>query len=215
MLLKRKAMNDNAINILISGVGGQGVLLASEIVAVVFVKAGYDVKMSATSGMSQRDGAVYSHIRIGKNIHSPLIPEGQVDILVAMELSEVAGWIGYLKKQSLVLLLNKQISCGKFKPGSCVHINSLKEKLMKKCTRVLEISYDKIHRELKNIRTVNIFMLGVLSNNLPVKKKYWLKTIREKVPPQTRGLNLFSFELGRRKLGNNEVFKDVCSRIKL
>jgi len=207
-------MNRGTINILIIGVGGQGVLLASEIAAVTFAMAGYDVKMSAAGGISQRGGTVYSHIRIGEKIYSPLIPAGKADILVAMELSEISGWLRYLKKQCLVILLNKQILSRKITSGLYKYIDNLKDEVRIRCKRVLEITYNEIDRDFKNRKTANIFMLGALSNYFSVRKEYWLKAIKEKVSFQMRDLNLASFDLGRRKFRDNSVFKDVRRKMK-
>lgn len=195
-------MKENTINILIAGVGGQGVLLASNVASETFVKAGYDVKMSAVRGMAQKGGPMLSHLRIGKKIHSPLISKGEANILVGMELVEATRSIEYLERDGLIILLDRKILPSIVASGVYRYPKNLKKEIKKRCKSVLEISYDEIVKELKDIKMANMFMLGVLSNYFSVRKEYWLKTIKEKVPLQMRDLNLTAFELGRRKFPN-------------
>jgi indolepyruvate ferredoxin oxidoreductase beta subunit len=192
-------MKDKVTNILISGVGGQGILLASQIVAEAFVSADYDVKTSVALGMSQRVGSVCSHIRAGKKIYSPLISKGDAEIVIAMELLEIATWLGYLKRNGLVILLDRLIMSGIIKPSLYEYINNLKD-LIRKNTRYLsKISDTEISNELNDIKTANMFMLGTLSCYLPIKEKHWLAAIKKIVPPNTKKLNLVAFKLGQRK----------------
>lgn len=184
--------------------GGQGVLLASNVASETFVKAGYDVKMSAVRGMAQEGGPMLSHLRIGKKIHSPLISKGEANILVGMELVEAIRSIEYLERDGLIILLDRKILPSIVASGVYRYPKNLKKEIKKRCKSVLEISYDEIVKELKDIKMANMFMLGVLSNYFLVRKEYWLKTIKEKVPLQIRDLNLTAFELGRRKFPNNK-----------
>ena len=146
--------------------------------------------------MAQRGGSVISHIRIGKKIFSPLVSKEEADILVAMELKEACRCVEYIRPGSLMMFLE----------GPREYPEDLKNKIKKRCKKVLEISYSEITNCLKNIKTVNIFMLGALSNYFSIKKEYWSRAIREKVPLETRDLNLAAFELGRKKFHNNKKF---------
>jgi indolepyruvate ferredoxin oxidoreductase beta subunit len=195
----------NAANILVVGVGGQGILLASRIMAETFTKAGYDVKMSCTLGMSQRGGSVCSHIRIGEKIYSPLIPEGEADILVGMELLEVSRWLKYLKRQTSIILLDREIYPNTVNSKIHKYPKDLKDEIQKCCKKFLTISYNEIANDLRDIKTANMFMLGILSNRFLIKKKYWLEAIKEEVPPRMKNLNLGAFELGRKKFSKNRL----------
>lgn len=192
-------MKDKITNILISGVGGQGILLASQIVAEAFVRADYDVKTSVALGMSQRAGSVCSHIRAGKKIYSPLISKGDAEIVIAMELLEIATWLEYLKRDGLVMLLDRLIISGIIKPSLYEYISNLKDSIRKNTRYLYEISDTETSKELKDIKTANIFMLGALSSYLPIKEKHWLAAIKKTVPQNTKKLNLVAFELGQRK----------------
>jgi indolepyruvate ferredoxin oxidoreductase beta subunit len=92
------------INVLIVGVGGQGILLTSELLSEAAMEAGYDVKKSEVHGMAQRGGVVSSHVRIGERIYSPLIKEGETDVLLAFEAAEALRWVHFLKTDGTVVL---------------------------------------------------------------------------------------------------------------
>lgn len=199
---KRLPLKKNIINILIAGVGGQGVLLASEIVAETFARQGYDVKLTAAHGMAQRGGSICSHIRIGKKIYSPLISKGEADILVGMELAETYRCMEYLKKDGLVILLDREIHPSLTTSGAYRYPRSLKGKIRKRASRLLEISFSEITNDLPDIKASNIFLLGILSNYFSVKRARWLETIEREVPPQMRDLNLSVFKMGYEKFRN-------------
>ncbi len=99
--------NGKVKNIFLSGVGGQGTILASNILAEVFLKAGYDVKKSEVHGMAQRGGDVTTHFRFGKKVYSPLIKYGDVDYLVSFEMLEAARYINWVKPEGKIII-NKQ-----------------------------------------------------------------------------------------------------------
>ncbi|OGW75983.1 MAG: hypothetical protein A2Z72_04595 [Omnitrophica bacterium RBG_13_46_9] len=197
-------MKNSNINILICGVGGQGILLASEIITAVFVTSGYDVKSSCAHGMAQRGGPVISHIRIGKKIYSPVISEKQADILIGMELLETSRALNYIKKNGLIILFDRRILSEIDTTGKNGFAGDLKNRIKKKHKRVLEISRNEMANGLKNIKAVNMFMLGVLSDHFPVKKECWSRIIAKEVPPKTRDLNLTAFELGRARSRDNK-----------
>lgn len=178
-------------NILILGVGGQGVLLGGEIISSTFVKAGYDVKMSASHGMAQRGESVVCHVRIGKKVFSPLVPRGRAHILVALELTEIDRYAEYLKKDGMIIFFD-----GFTKSPT----KDFKNAIEKGCRKTLKISYNETIKDLKDIKAINVFMLGILSRYLPLNKKTWLKTIEEKAPFYNMDKSLASFKLGRRKL---------------
>ena len=103
-------MNDAVTNILLSGVGGQGIILASDVMAEVFLEAGFDVKKSEVHGMAQRGGSVTSHVRFGKKVYSPIIKQGDVDILFSFEQLESLRWLNYVKPDGVIVLNNHKIN---------------------------------------------------------------------------------------------------------
>jgi len=196
-------LNPNrSLNILIVGVGGQGVILLSDIIAEVFFKAGYNVKKSELGGVAQRGGSVISHLRIGKKIYSPLIPKGKVDILIGMELLEAYRWMEYLKKNGLMIILNRQISSSALSSGQGGYPADLKSKMRAKYKNVEEISWDEISKYLSNTRFANTFMLGVLSNYFPFKIRDWQRVMKEKLPLESIDLDLTAFSASRNKFSS-------------
>src|SRR5512143_3955809 len=102
-------MENKVTNILLVGVGGQGIIVASEIMADVFMEAGYDVKKSEVHGMAQRGGSVSSHVRFGRKVYSPLIKKGDADILFSFELLEAVRYLDFLRKDAAVIVNNQKI----------------------------------------------------------------------------------------------------------
>lgn len=185
-------------NILIVGVGGQGVLLASEVISEVAMNAGLDVKKSEIHGMSQRGGVVSSHVKIAAKVFSPTIGEGQVDVLMAFEQAEGLRAVNWMHKDGIAIVSRTQLIPA-IVTGSKNHhypedaIGDLRKKLK----RVIAVPADQIAGELGNPRLVNTILLGVLSNNLPFDDQLWIDTIRAKVKKQLVDINITAFQRGR------------------
>ena len=184
-------------NVLIVGVGGQGVLLASELLSFAALGAGYDVKKSEIHGMSQRGGVVSSHVRIGEKIYSPLIKEGTADAILAFEEAEAQRWIHFLKENGKVILNQYKL----VPPIASMKGYSYPEDpigtVKKRAKNVEVIDGFSIAKRLGNIRLVNTLLLGVLSSSLTIPVDVWEKVIRERVPKGTEDLNLRAFQEGR------------------
>jgi len=190
-------MENNVTNVLIVGVGGQGVLLASEVLSETAMKAGLDVKKSEVHGMSQRGGVVSSHVKFGPKVHSPIIPYGEADILISFEQAEAlraADWIKEtgLVATSLTRLVPPIATSGKIKYPSDP-IAELKSKVKK----VIALDADKIALELGNPRLVNILLLGVVSGTLKFEAELWESVIKVRVKQKFVDLNLKAFARGR------------------
>lgn len=185
-------------NILIVGVGGQGVLLASEVISEVALNAGLDVKKSEIHGMSQRGGVVSSHVKIAPKVYSPTIGEGQVDVLMAFEQAEGLRAVNWMHKDGIAIVSRTQLIPAIVTGSKVYHYpeDAIGE-LRKKLHRVIAVPADQIAGELGNPRLVNTILLGVLSNNLPFDDQLWLDTIRAKVKKQLVDINLTAFQRGR------------------
>ena len=186
---------NNVINVLIVGVGGQGVLLASEVLSEVAMRSGLDVKKSEVHGMSQRGGVVSTHIKFGSKVHSPIIPYGQADILISFE--EALRAVDWVKKSGLVATSTTRLvppitAGGKFSyPDDPVAI------LRKKFKDIISLDADKIALELGNSRLVNILLLGVVSSRLDFDISAWEEAIKSRVKAKFVDLNLKAFARGR------------------
>jgi len=190
-------MNQNTTNILIAGVGGQGVLLVSEILSEACLRSGYDVKKSEVHGMAQRGGSVTSHVRFGKQIHSPLIEKGQADVLLSFEKLEALRWIAFLKPEGTVLVNAQQIPPITVSSGAATYPEDVLERLRERTSRVIVVDGIGIAQKVGNPRVVNVALLGALSNHLNIEENIWREAISAKVPPKTIVVNLKAFEAGR------------------
>lgn len=190
------------LDLLITGIGGQGNILASDIISEVAIDAGYDVKKTDTLGMAQRGGSVISNVRIAREVYSPLIREGEVDILLAFEKLEAARWGHYLRPGGIAIVNNQAL------PPLSVSIGSEQYPSDEKITDILKQRTDRIYfvagtrraRELGNIRTLNIFMLGCVSLFLPFLVRVWKDSISQRVPAKSRQINITAFDQGRKEM---------------
>jgi len=192
------------LDILITGVGGQGVILASDVMGEAALAAGYDIKKTDTLGMAQRGGSVISHVRIGKRVWSPLIKEGEVDIIVSLEKLEAARWSHYLRPGAIAIVNNQVV------PPLSVNLGNERYPSDEEITNILKRWTDRIYfvdgtsrvRELGNIRTLNMFMLGCASLFLPLRVHIWKNTISQRVPFKVRQINIIAFNQGRKEIRN-------------
>lgn len=191
-------IHNKVINILLIGVGGQGIILATRILADALVKSKFDVKQSEIHGMAQRGGSVSGHLRFGKKVFSPLIKKGDVDYLIAFEKLEALRYLEYLSKNTIVILNNQKIEPPSVAVGVDEYPENIEEIFKKNIKKVILVDSLQIAKDLGDIRTTNLILLGVLSNFLPVKKEIWEKSIKEILPEKIWGINLKAFESGRK-----------------
>ncbi len=185
-------------NILLVGVGGQGILLASEILAKVAFQEEYDVKKSEVHGMSQRGGSVSSEVRFGTKVYSPLIKKGEVDFLIASEKLEALRFAPYLKKEGVLILNNLEIFPLMVSIGKEEYPEDILARLKKKSSQILKIEASKIAETAGNAKAFNLVLLGKLSTFLSFASSTWEKVISQEVPSHTIEVNLKAFELGRK-----------------
>jgi indolepyruvate ferredoxin oxidoreductase beta subunit len=188
---------DRVKNVIICGTGGQGILLASEVLCSAAWRAGYDVKKSEVHGMAQRGGAVSSHVRFGERVHSVLVEKGAADMVLAMEKMEALRWAEYLSPQGKLIVCDLKIEPMTVNTGQAEYpdVDGIIEKMGIPCLMmpVLDIA-----RELGNMRVVNIILLGAASKLLPeIPEKHWFDAIEERVPPKALEVNLEAFRRGK------------------
>lgn len=194
------------INFLLVGVGGQGVLTASNILATAGMLAGYDVKKSEIHGMSQRGGNVSSHIRWGDAVFSPIIGDGETDYLLAFEAMEASRYTKMLKKESILILDDHQIvpitvtSGGSKYPQKAEIVSVLKQ-----VTSQIQIHWapgGTMADEMGNSRVANIILLGLLSTYMSVSDEIWKQAIARRVPQKALDLNYQAFAAGQALRGD-------------
>jgi indolepyruvate ferredoxin oxidoreductase beta subunit len=194
--------NEKVTNIFLSGVGGQGTILASNILGEVFLKAGYDVKKSEVHGMAQRGGDVTTHFRFGKKVYSPLIKYGDVDFLISFELLEAARYINWVKPEGKVIINKQEILPPTVSLGQMAYPKDI-EKTFKKYFKnhVWIVNGQEIARKLGNIQAANVVLVGAFSNFFPeIKEEQWTNAIKELLAAKLHELNLRAFHEGRKAL---------------
>jgi indolepyruvate ferredoxin oxidoreductase, beta subunit len=194
--------SNKVTNIFLSGVGGQGTILASNILAEVFLSAGHDVKKAEVHGMAQRGGDVTTHFRFGKRVYSPLIEYGDADYLLSFELLEAARYINWVKPTGKIII-NKQailppaVSLGQVEyPGDI-------EKTFRKYFKdnVWIINGQEMARELGNIQAANVVLTGAFSNFFPeIREEQWMDAIKALLPAKLHELNMKAFYEGRKTI---------------
>ena len=191
-------MEEKVTNVLLSGVGGQGTILASDILCSVFHEIGYDVKKSEVHGMAQRGGDVTTHFRFGKKVYSPLIKYGDVDFLISFELLEGLRYINWVKKGGKVLLNDQEVyppavNLGKMKYPEEV-VKTFK-KFFKKDAFVIKAM--DIAVKCGDSRAINIVTLGAFSKFFDIKDEIWERNLLQHLPEKVHQLNLNAFREGK------------------
>jgi indolepyruvate ferredoxin oxidoreductase, beta subunit len=184
-------------SVILVGVGGQGILLASEIAASAAMHAGYDVKTNEVHGMAQRGGSVIAQIRYGKKVYSPLVSVGTACVLVSLEKMEVLRYSNLLADDGLAVVSTQVITPVTVSMGAAKYPDKLDEKIAGTFKRLIMMDAAKIASDAGNIKAANVALLGGMSNNLDLPIEAWHKAIKSCVKPQFVELNLAVFNAGR------------------
>jgi len=184
-------------NILFSGVGGQGILLASELTAATLLRAGYDVKKSEVHGMAQRGGSVTAQLRYGERVYSPLIDPGTADIQMAFEMMEAVRYLSYLNQNSTVIVNIQRILPPSVATGQAAYPKDVLEELRKRKIRVIGVDAFSIAKDAGEVRTANVALVGALSVHLDVDSKIFESVIENRVPERFLKENMKAFAAGR------------------
>jgi indolepyruvate ferredoxin oxidoreductase beta subunit len=190
--------NGETKNLFLSGVGGQGTILASNILGQVLLNAGYDVKKAEVHGMAQRGGDVTTHFRYGEKVYSPLITQGEVDYLISFELLEALRYINWIKPEGKIILNNHSILPPSVTLGKMEYPKNIGQ-LFKKHFKenVWIINGSQIAKELGNIQVANVVLIGALSHFFPdLEAKRWIDAIKELLPAKLHKVNLKAFHEG-------------------
>lgn len=194
------------MNVLISGVGGQGILLISNILGKAAIMQGYKVRGSEVHGMAQRGGSVVAHVRIG-DVYSPLIPEGEADYLLALEPLESLRYLNYLKQGCRALISSFTIppALSISKIGRYPELDSIVKNL-EKYAQVYIVDALSLAKQAGSVLTMNVVMLGALSAlEFPIPEDILIQAMLSLVPEKTREINLKAFELGKRFIKHRSI----------
>jgi len=190
-------MSAKITNILLVGVGGQGILLAAEILSETCMLAGFDVKKSEIHGMSQRGGSVVSHVRFGKEVFSPIVPEGEGDILFGFELMESYRSLTLLKPGATIVANDLCIAPPSVLMGQEIYPAGLAFKIQDLFPDFILLDGQKLAIEAGNARAANTVLLGAVSKRLPIAERFWIESIERMVPKKAVAVNLKAFAVGR------------------
>ena len=187
-------------NIVLAGVGGQGTILAAEILGTAAVKDGLNVRVSEIHGMAQRGGAVTSNVRIGENVASPTVIEEQADVLLGFEPLETLRNLRFVSERTLVIISDEKVPPSELaaKNKAYPSMEEIVEKVCSFTKNVAIVETEKLATEAGNILTRNVVLIGALaaSGKLPLKKESLIEALRELVPAKHVETNVRAFNLG-------------------
>ncbi len=188
-------MSRKETKIMIVGVGGQGTLLASRILGRVALDAGYDVKVSEVHGMSQRGGSVVTYVRFGDAVYSPIIEQGEADIILAFELLEAYRALPYLSKDGKMIVNRQRINPMPVITGAAQYPSEIPEKLAA-ATDVTVVDALTLAKQAGTAKAVNVVLIGVMAKHTDIPYEAWVDALRATVPEKFLDMNLEAFRLG-------------------
>lgn len=187
-------------NIVLAGVGGQGILLAAEILGTAAVREGLNVRVGEIHGMAQRGGAIVSTVRIGENVLSPMVLEGKADVILGFEPLETLRNIKYASEKTLIIMGDEKIP----PPGLALEgenypqTNEILEKIRRFSKNVITVEALRLAKEAGNTVMQNTVLLGALAatGKLPIREDSLLEALKELVPAKYLEMNVKAFKLG-------------------
>ncbi|MBN1592055.1 MAG: indolepyruvate oxidoreductase subunit beta [Candidatus Coatesbacteria bacterium] len=185
-------------NVLLVGVGGQGILLASEVISQAAMNDGFDVKKSEIHGMAQRGGVVSSHVRYAERVYSPLIMKGTADVLVSFEKAEAYRWLEYLKPGGMIVTNTTEIIPPVLNVLGKEYPHDILDRMKKQGLKVVVVDASDAAEKLGNPRAMNMVLLGAISDLLGFTAETWHSALNMRVPKKHLDLNLKAFEEGRK-----------------
>jgi len=186
-------------NILLTGVGGQGTILASKLLTEGLLSQGFDVKMSEVHGMSQREGPVLTHVRYGEKVFSPIVEAKKADVIIGFEELELLRNLEYLREdgKGIVVLNKMRVNPIGVQNGSDKYPENAAELISKRAGKVIAMDASEEARKLGNLCVMNIILLGASVRQLGLEGIDWNRVIAENVKPQYVELNQKAFELDK------------------
>ena len=182
-------------SIILSGVGGQGTILASKLLTLGLMDSGYDVKMSEIHGMSQRGGSVTSHIRYGHKVNSPVIERGDADLLISFEKMEALRYLEYLKPNGKAIVNDFEIKPLTVSSGHAEYSQDILRELGNK-THLIAVDAGTKARELGNIKVMNVILLGAIVKLMDLSGTDWDSIIQDNVKPDFVEINKKALKVG-------------------
>jgi indolepyruvate ferredoxin oxidoreductase, beta subunit len=189
-------LKDHVTSMLLAGVGGQGILLASDIISRTIMKSGLDVKKSEVHGMAQRGGCVTSHVRFGRKVYSPLAESGSIQTLVSFEKMEALRYLKLLKENAAIIVNTEEIYPPAVNMGDMPYPENAIDFLKKNYGKVTSFNAAELAQKAGNIKTANVVLLGALSNLMNIDQSIWQNVIKKSFPEKLIKVNLAAFQMG-------------------
>jgi len=190
-------MVDNEVkSILFAGVGGQGILRASDIICEAIMEAGLDVKKSEVHGMAQRGGCVTSHVRYGKKVYSPLAEPGSIQTLISFEKMEALRYLKFLRKDAAIIVNTEEIYPPAVNMGNAPYPEDVVSFLKKHYGKVISFNAVELAQKAGNMKTANVVLLGAVSNLMNIDQSIWQSVIKKSFPDKLVKMNLAAFQMG-------------------
>ncbi|MBR6742929.1 MAG: indolepyruvate oxidoreductase subunit beta [Clostridia bacterium] len=183
-------------SVMIVGVGGQGSLLASKLLGRLLVDCGYDVKVSEVHGMSQRGGSVVTYVRFGEKVYSPIVTEGEADVIIAFEKLEAARYSSFLKKDGTIIANTQSIDPMPVIIGAAEYPEGVLSELTDKGLSVEALDALALAEQAGSSKAVNIVLMGRAAKYFGIPYEKWISAIENTVKPKFVEMNIKAFDLG-------------------
>lgn len=183
-------------SVMIVGVGGQGSLLASKLLGNLLLSEGYDVKVSEVHGMSQRGGSVVTYVRYGEKVYSPIITEGEADIIISFEKLEAGRYAAFLKKDGKIVVNTQEIDPMPVIIGAAEYPENVLDELKAKGVSVDALDALKLANEAGSSKAVNIVLMGKAAKYFGISYDKWISAIENTVAEKFIEMNKKAFDLG-------------------
>ncbi|MBQ9860593.1 MAG: indolepyruvate oxidoreductase subunit beta [Clostridia bacterium] len=183
-------------SVMIVGVGGQGSLLASKLLGRLLLDEGYDVKVSEVHGMSQRGGSVVTYVRFGDKVYSPIVTDGEADIIISFEKLEAARYARYLKADGRIVVNTQQIDPMPVIIGAAEYPTDVLDELTAKGVQIEALDALSLAQQAGSAKAVNIVLMGRAAKYFDIPYERWITAIENTVAPKFVEMNKVAFDLG-------------------
>ena len=183
-------------DIILSGVGGQGILSIAAVIGEAALKEGLYMKQAEVHGMSQRGGSVVTYVKYGSKVNSPIVNEGEADLILAFEQLEAARWLQYLKKDGTLIINTQKIDPMSVIIGNSVYPDGVLDAINKAGAKTTNLDALSLAVSAGSAKAVNVVLIGVMASHMDLNRDVWINAIKNTVPEKFLEMNLKAFDLG-------------------
>ena len=183
-------------DIILSGVGGQGILSIAAVIGDAALKEGLYMKQAEVHGMSQRGGSVVTYVKYGSKVNSPIVNEGEADLILAFEQLEAARWLQYLKKDGTLIINTQKIDPMSVIIGNSIYPDGVLDAINKAGAKTTNLDALSLAVSAGSAKAVNVVLIGVMASHMDLNRDVWINAIKNTVPEKFLEMNLKAFDLG-------------------